>query len=221
MKFGIEVEDHCLVGASVALGRRRAPLGNVLRASCAATLLMASCSSQERPAAAPSAPAAEGPTSEQLGTPRDTHYTADVEATRGRVRVIVREESLCDVIPVQSVIEDGKKRYIAGEPTTSRPCNQRVARNVMVALEVGGWEVIKQYVAMGMGISILSSICLTEADRGRLVTRPLERFFPARSYGVVMRKGRLPSPQARAFMDLIQPDLFLRRDYYESGHSER
>ena len=90
-----------------------------------------------------------------------------------------------------------------------------------VALEVGGWEVIKQYVAMGMGISILSSICLTEADRGRIVTRPLDRFFPARSYGVVMRKGRLPSPQARAFMDLIQPDLFLRRDYYDSGHSER
>ena len=90
-----------------------------------------------------------------------------------------------------------------------------------VALEVGGWEVIKQYVAMGMGISILSSICLTEADRGRLVTRPLDRFFPARSYGVIMRKGRLPSTQARAFMDLIQPDLFQRRDYYESGHSER
>jgi DNA-binding transcriptional LysR family regulator len=90
-----------------------------------------------------------------------------------------------------------------------------------VALEVGGWEVIKQYVAMGMGISILSSICLTDADRGRLATRPLDRFFPARSYGVIMRKGRLPSPQARAFMDLIQPDLFQRRDYYESGHSER
>jgi len=90
-----------------------------------------------------------------------------------------------------------------------------------VALEVGGWEVIKQYVAMGMGISILSSICLTDADRGRLVTRPLDRFFPARSYGVVMRKGKLPSPQARAFMDLIQPDLFARRDYYDSGHSER
>ncbi|WP_337926389.1 LysR family transcriptional regulator [Luteimonas saliphila] len=90
-----------------------------------------------------------------------------------------------------------------------------------VALEVGGWEVIKQYVAMGMGISILSSICLTEADRGRIVTRPLDNFFPARSYGVVMRKGRLPSPQARAFMDLIQPDLFVRRDYYDSGHSER
>ncbi|MCR6664256.1 MAG: LysR family transcriptional regulator [Luteimonas sp.] len=90
-----------------------------------------------------------------------------------------------------------------------------------VALEVGGWEVIKQYVAMGMGISILSSICLTEADRGRIATRSVGRFFPDRSYGVVMRKGKLPSAQARAFMDLIQPDLFVRRDYYDSGHSER
>ncbi|HEY5614135.1 MAG TPA: LysR family transcriptional regulator, partial [Lysobacter sp.] len=31
-----------------------------------------------------------------------------------------------------------------------------------VALEVGGWEVIKQYVAMGLGISIVTAICLTE-----------------------------------------------------------
>ena len=90
-----------------------------------------------------------------------------------------------------------------------------------VALEVGGWEVIKQYVAMGLGISIVTAICLTEADRQRLAARSLARWFPSRSYGVVMRKGRLPSPQARAFMDLIQPDLFARRDYYDSGHSER
>jgi hypothetical protein len=95
------------------------------------------CGGQEKPPEAPSAPV-EGATSEQLGAPRDTHYAADVEATRGRVRVIVREESLCDVIPVQSVIENGKKKYIAGDPTASRPCNQRVARSVMLSLEVGG-----------------------------------------------------------------------------------
>jgi DNA-binding transcriptional LysR family regulator len=90
-----------------------------------------------------------------------------------------------------------------------------------VALEVGGWEVIKQYVAMGMGVSIISSICLNEADRDVLAMRPLDKFFPARSYGVVMRKGKLLSPQARAFVDLVQPDLFVRRDYYDTGHSER
>lgn len=90
-----------------------------------------------------------------------------------------------------------------------------------VALEVGGWEVIKQYVAMGMGISIVTSICLTEADHGRLATRSLAEWFPSRSYGVVVRKGKFLSPQARAFIELIQPDLFVRRGYDETGHSER
>jgi DNA-binding transcriptional LysR family regulator len=90
-----------------------------------------------------------------------------------------------------------------------------------VALEVGGWEVIKQYVAMGMGISIVSAICLTDADRDRLTARSLAQWFPARSYGVVVRKGKYLSPQARDFIALIQPHLFERRDYDESGHSER
>ncbi|MET1162975.1 MAG: LysR family transcriptional regulator [Pseudoxanthomonas sp.] len=90
-----------------------------------------------------------------------------------------------------------------------------------VALEVGGWEVIKQYVAMGMGISIITSICLTEADHDRLAARSLSQWFPARSYGVVVRKGKYLSPQARAFIELIQPDLFTRRSYDQTGHSER
>jgi DNA-binding transcriptional LysR family regulator len=73
-----------------------------------------------------------------------------------------------------------------------------------VALEVGGWEVIKQYVAMGLGISIVTAICLTDADRTRLAARSLAKWFPARSYGVVTRKGKVLSPQARAFVDLVQ-----------------
>lgn len=90
-----------------------------------------------------------------------------------------------------------------------------------VALEVGGWEVIKQYVAMGMGLSIVSSICLGDADRGRLAARSLSAYFPSRSYGVVVRKGKYLSPQARAFIALIRPDLFHPRDHDQPGHSER
>ena len=90
-----------------------------------------------------------------------------------------------------------------------------------VALEVGGWEIIKQYVAMDLGISIVTGICLTEADRERLDVRNLSEYFPPRSYGVVVRKGKFLSPQARAFADLVKPGLFERRDYFESGHSER
>jgi DNA-binding transcriptional LysR family regulator len=90
-----------------------------------------------------------------------------------------------------------------------------------VAIEVGGWEVIKQYVAMGMGISIVTGICLNDEDKSRLAVRNMRRYFPQRSYGVVMRKGKYLSQQARAFIDLVKPGLFARGDYYESGHSER
>ena len=90
-----------------------------------------------------------------------------------------------------------------------------------VALEVGGWEIIKQYVAMDLGISIVTGICLTEADRERLEVRNLGEYFPPRSYGVVVRKGKLLSPAARAFSDLVRPGLFERRDGFDTGQSER
>ena len=90
-----------------------------------------------------------------------------------------------------------------------------------VALEVGGWEVIKQYVAMGMGISIVTALCLNDADRERLAIRPMTRYFPTRSYGVTVRRGKVLSPQARAFIALIRPDLFAPRQYDDTGHSER
>jgi DNA-binding transcriptional LysR family regulator len=90
-----------------------------------------------------------------------------------------------------------------------------------VALEVGGWEVIKQYVAMGLGISIVTAVCLTDADRARLAVRSLSAYFPSRSYGVVVRKGKYLSAQARTFVELIRPHLFAQREYDQSGHSAR
>ena len=90
-----------------------------------------------------------------------------------------------------------------------------------VAIEVGGWDVIKEYVAMGMGISIVTGICITEADRERLAVRNMKRFFPQRSYGVVMRKGKFLSAEARAFIDLFRPGLLTHREHDESGHSMR
>ena len=80
-----------------------------------------------------------------------------------------------------------------------------------VAIEVGGWEVIKQYVAMGLGISIVTGMCIREADRERLCVRNLRSYFPQRSYGVVVRKGKVLSTEARSFIDLIRPGLFVRQ----------
>src|SRR3546814_19506094 len=59
-----------------------------------------------------------------------------------------------------------------------------------VALEVGGWEVIKQYVAMGLGLRIVPAIYLTEDDRERLVARWLARCFSMCRYGLVIGTGK-------------------------------
>ena len=98
---------------------------------------------------------------------------------------------------------------------------QRARVPYTVALEVGGWEVIKQYVAMGLGISIVTAVCLTEADRTRLSARSLAAYFPARTYGVVVRRGKYLAPHARAFTELIKPQVFVRDGYDATGASER
>ncbi|OGT35715.1 MAG: LysR family transcriptional regulator [Gammaproteobacteria bacterium RBG_16_51_14] len=72
-----------------------------------------------------------------------------------------------------------------------------------VILEAGGWEVIKKYVQMNMGVSIVTSICLS--DREELVSIPLSQYFPKRTYGLVLRRGKYMSPAARKFIELIAP----------------
>jgi DNA-binding transcriptional LysR family regulator len=71
-----------------------------------------------------------------------------------------------------------------------------------VTLEVGGWEVIKRYVELDFGISIVTGICLREDDK--LVAKNMSAYFPKRSYGTVMRKGKYLSAQARAFLDVTE-----------------
>lgn len=78
--------------------------------------------------------------------------------------------------------------------------------NYTVALEAGGWEVIKKYVELGLGISIVTDICLDGTER--LARIPLNRYFPSRSYGVVRRRSKVLSPQARRFLELMAPNFF-------------
>jgi DNA-binding transcriptional LysR family regulator len=75
-----------------------------------------------------------------------------------------------------------------------------------VTLEAGGWEVIKQFVSRGLGISICASICLTGEEN--LVAIPLNRYFPKRSYGVITRKNKNLSPAASCFIRLLGETSF-------------
>ncbi len=74
-----------------------------------------------------------------------------------------------------------------------------------VVLEAGGWEVIKRFVELGLGISIVTSICLRGDED--LAAMPVGRWFPQRTYGAVIRNGRVLSPQAKAFLGMLDPDF--------------
>ena len=76
--------------------------------------------------------------------------------------------------------------------------------NYTVNLEAGGWEVIKRYVKIGLGISIVTDVCITEQDRKDLTIIPLDKYFPKRSYGIVTRKGKFLSTPAERFIDLMK-----------------
>lgn len=79
---------------------------------------------------------------------------------------------------------------------------QKYNLSYRVALEAGGWEVIKKYVELGLGISIVTGICLTGKEA--LAVVPFNKYFPKRTYGIVLRKGKLLSPPTLRFLELLK-----------------
>ena len=68
------------------------------------------------------------------------------------------------------------------------------------------------------GISIVTGICLRDDDK--LVAKKMSAYFPKRSYGVVMRRGKYLSGQARAFLDVAEQSS-LPDSPWRIGHAER
>ena len=75
--------------------------------------------------------------------------------------------------------------------------------NFRVTLEAGGWEVIKRYVSLGHGISIVTDVCITEDDRSKMSVIPVDQYFPKRSYGIVTRKGKFLSAPSKRFIEIM------------------
>ena len=67
------------------------------------------------------------------------------------------------------------------------------------------WEILKHLVKAGVGVAILSSICL-EKDETSLVGIPLTQYFPDIKYGVITKKDRKLSKQAKDFIKLLLSD---------------
>jgi DNA-binding transcriptional LysR family regulator len=74
----------------------------------------------------------------------------------------------------------------------------------LAIVETGDWHAVPPLVAMGQGISVSNALALGGAERDGCVVRALPPDFPARPYGVAVRRGRTPSTEAAAFIGALR-----------------
>jgi DNA-binding transcriptional LysR family regulator len=72
----------------------------------------------------------------------------------------------------------------------------------VTVMDSGSFEVVKQYVAEGVGVSIIPELALTAADRRRLAQVHIPG-LPRVAIGVVWRTGGYLSPAAQAFLRIL------------------
>ncbi|MBL8799812.1 MAG: LysR family transcriptional regulator [Planctomycetia bacterium] len=79
-----------------------------------------------------------------------------------------------------------------------------------IAMEVEHWEVMKTYIALGVGVGLMPDLCILPADRNRLDSIALGREFGRSSFCVLVRKQRVLAPAVLAFIGLISPAVAQR-----------
>jgi DNA-binding transcriptional LysR family regulator len=66
---------------------------------------------------------------------------------------------------------------------------------------------VKKYVALGMGVAILSGQTVSEEDKKIFDIYPLDRYFEKRKYALLLRKRKYISPMVKAFIRTVKPDI--------------
>jgi LysR family transcriptional regulator, cyn operon transcriptional activator len=107
------------------------------------------------------------------------------------------------------------------DPTsTSRLLLDRLLREAGLQPQIsdlGSVEVIKRYVAIGLGISIAPAFAVVgEVERGELHAVPLP-WLPPIQIGIVTRRKGVRSPAAQAFLALLETDMRSRNFNMSAG----
>ena len=79
-----------------------------------------------------------------------------------------------------------------------------------IEFEMANYEILKKFVKAGVGIAIVSSICLEDESDQDLVGIDLSEYFPSLTYGIMIKKGKIPHPLLQKFMQMLQESKLLR-----------
>jgi DNA-binding transcriptional LysR family regulator len=81
--------------------------------------------------------------------------------------------------------------------------------NYTVKVEVSSLNLVKRFVEAGIGISIVTKLCIEENEA--LVVKDLSTYFPSREYGLLLRKGRFISPQVKSFIHILKSNEIVKK----------
>ena len=74
-----------------------------------------------------------------------------------------------------------------------------------IALEVGTTETVKHYVGLGLGVAVISGVCITPADNETLDMVEVPQHFGGTStYGYVIRREKYLSGPGEAFLTVLR-----------------
>lgn len=77
-----------------------------------------------------------------------------------------------------------------------------------VRLEAGTVDTLKHYVSLGLGLGIVTGLCLTEEDNRSIVALPIpEQFWKGTTFGVVYRGDKHLSAPLAALLELMGVDV--------------
>ena len=76
-----------------------------------------------------------------------------------------------------------------------------------IGLEVGSYETLKHYVERGLGIALVSGLCLTKSDRVRFESVELPAELAGETtYGTILRKDKSMTPPLTTLLQLLGVD---------------
>jgi DNA-binding transcriptional LysR family regulator len=73
-----------------------------------------------------------------------------------------------------------------------------------IEFEMSDWEILKKFVKADIGVAIISNIVLEGEENGDLVGRNLTNYFPEMTYGILLKKGKVPRGILRDFVTLLE-----------------
>jgi DNA-binding transcriptional LysR family regulator len=131
------------------------------------------------------------------------HFSATLLRRVGMVLVVPRAHRLARKTRLR-LADLANERLIL--PPAGRPHRELVARALAsagveweLALEAGGWEVMLQYVSLGIGLAVVNDFCRLPAG---VTARPLPE-IPAVRYHVLHRRQAALAPAAERLRQLI------------------